>query len=435
MKIDNDPMLESDHLEELLETPAPSPPVVVVQYRNRGVPSWIFVPVVVLIPLAFVFYHRMFVEPNRVRAAQDRALLLRQIEADRANQPLVRENGASTTVLPKPDPVTSAAGTPVADETKAVSDPSKSGAEVASLPAQSQATRVGTASPNPPGIIGQSGPIPSLRPVSDNRSPFEPPISTDGIGSTANVGNAGKTSSTPTGDLTGSAAQGAIQGQLPAGKSDIGRSDPAGDPGPGAQVAVGDGRIGPQALPPLPTREEARREIEEEANKREAAIMAQLENKNSDLRSKWLEEQLKFRQELAEVVHSKGIQSGPDIATLDKRYGYQGDPVLYQVAYQKWRLAKKSEKAKVDDARLHELPESAIFEFMCASLHTTIGTRGGPRDENEVRVRAAKLLLKYPLVTASPDRRPEKGRGVGRLALAKKNCLDPAVNGYCVGWS
>ena len=105
MKIENDPMLETDQLEQLLETPAPAPPVVVVQYRNRGVPSWLFFPMIFLIPLAaIVFYHRTVVERYRVQAAQDRSLILRKMEAERALQPLVRESGPSTAVLPTPNP-------------------------------------------------------------------------------------------------------------------------------------------------------------------------------------------------------------------------------------------------------------------------------------------------------------------------------------------
>ena len=431
MKIEDDLMLETEQLEQLLETPAPAPPVVVVQYRNRGIPPWLFFVVIFLIPLAaIVLYHRLVVVPDRIQAARDRSSILRKIEADRALLPMVRETGASKTVLPVPNPATAVPGTGddsgsavsltaaamarVADGTtpESVSNLPKSGADLASLPGSSQTSRVGATSPYPAGITG--------------------------IGSTPNVGEAEKTIPAPSGDLANKSVQGPIREHQPVHSPDQprnnaaaptsaelaairapGEENRAGAPDPGAEVAGRDGRIGPQPLPPLPSREEAQRQIEEEAARREAAIVAQIENRNSDLRSKWLEEQLKFREELAEVVRSKGNQAGPDIANLDKRFGYQGDPVIYQRAYQNWRLSKKGMQAKVDFVRSLELPETAILEFMCSSLHSTIGTRLGPRNENEVRVRAAKQLLKYDLVPAGPARRADTGAGAGISPASK----------------
>ena len=449
MKSEDDPMLETDQLDELLETPAPTPPVVLVQYRNRGVPSWVLFPLIVLIPLAFVFYHRMFVERYRVQAAQDRSLILKKIEADRANQPLlVRETGPSSTVLPTPLAVTAVSGagdaagtsvspsataiTPIVNETKAasVSNPPKSAAESANLPAPSPAGGLAFAPPNSRGIFGQSGPMPDLKPVSDITGPVKSPFETDGAASTAEVGKTEKTLPAPTGNLADKSVQGAILRQQPGGTPETRQKDPAAPPSeataatirppgeelrldapdPGGPVAS---RVGPKPLPPLPTVEESKRQIEEEAARREAEIIAQVENRNADLKSKWLEEQTKFREELAEVIRSKGMRAGPDIANLDKRYAYQGDPRRAEQAYQMWRLMRTGERAKVHKLRDLELPETKILEFMCSSLHGTIGTRKGPRDENEVRVRAAKQLLKYPLVAASPSPRPQSGAGAG----------------------
>jgi hypothetical protein len=459
MNSDNDAMLESDQLEELLETPAPSPPVVVVQYRNRGVPPWMFFAIVIVILAGFGLYHKLVVERNRVRDAQERSLILRKMEADRAAQPLlVRETGASSTVLPSPIPgVGDASGSSVSipagaivpgvEETKAAfaSNASNWGLESTGLTAPSQAGGLGSAAPTPPAVIGQSGPMPNLRPVSNNAGPAKPPAPTDGIASTADVGQAKKTLPAPTEGLADKSVEGAIRGQQPAGTPDDGRGDPAapstvalagaisppgaerrvGAPEPGAPVADREATIGPKPLPPLPTMEETKRQIEEEAARRKAEIIAQVENRNADLKSRWLEEQLKFREELTEVIRSKGMRAGPDIANLDQRYAYQGDPVKAQTAYQMWRLMPTSEKAKVHKLRSLELPETKILEFMCASLDGTIGSRGGPRDQNEVRVRAAIQLLKYPLRKANPGPSPESGAGVGPSAARKTIVSSP----------
>src|SRR5271166_6414084 len=59
--------LETDHLEEVIETPPPAQPVVVIQYRTRGVPWYLVVPALVLVPLgAVAFYHRVSARSQRL---------------------------------------------------------------------------------------------------------------------------------------------------------------------------------------------------------------------------------------------------------------------------------------------------------------------------------------------------------------------------------
>ena len=76
MKSDPDLTLETDRLEQLLETPRNAQSVVVVEYRNRGVPTWIFFPLIFMVPLgAIIVYHRTVTERYRVEAAQTRQSL------------------------------------------------------------------------------------------------------------------------------------------------------------------------------------------------------------------------------------------------------------------------------------------------------------------------------------------------------------------------
>jgi hypothetical protein len=175
----------------------------------------------------------------------------------------------------------------------------------------------------------------------------------------------------------------------------------------------------------LPTKEETQRQIEEEAAKLDAENAARLEGRDDDLRSRRFEEQLKFRQELREVLQAKGNLAGPDIANLDKRYGYEGDRDTVLRAYQKWHFVRGGEQEKVDYVRSLDLPETVILEFMCATIHATIGQRNGPRDGNEVRVRAARRLLKYPLPKPSGGPRPVSGAGVGASSKPKSVVSTP----------
>ena len=48
-KADADLTLENEKLDQYLDAADPAPPVVVVQYRNRGIPSWVVFPLVALI--------------------------------------------------------------------------------------------------------------------------------------------------------------------------------------------------------------------------------------------------------------------------------------------------------------------------------------------------------------------------------------------------
>ncbi len=79
--------LETDHLEEFIESPPPAQPVVVIQYRTRGAPWYLVLPLLVLVPLgAVAVYHRIssrshrtFVPPPSVdqstrQAAESRAV-------------------------------------------------------------------------------------------------------------------------------------------------------------------------------------------------------------------------------------------------------------------------------------------------------------------------------------------------------------------------
>ena len=68
-----DVSLEADRLEELLEAPVASPPVVMIEYRNRGVPWWLLGPVLVLVPAsvgAIFYYQHSVVERYRAKAAK-----------------------------------------------------------------------------------------------------------------------------------------------------------------------------------------------------------------------------------------------------------------------------------------------------------------------------------------------------------------------------
>ncbi len=153
------------------------------------------------------------------------------------------------------------------------------------------------------------------------------------------------------------------------------------------------------------------------------------------IRARRLDEQLKFRDELRELLKEKGNQAGPDIAKLKQRYDYDVDPVKWDQAYDTWRFSRMmTVRDKVKYIRSLDLPETTILELMCSSIHPTIGTRHGPRDTNEVWVRAAEQLLRFELPRApAAATHSESGAGSGDRTHAEDGCLDPPIK-RASGW-
>jgi len=58
---------------------------------------------------------------------------------------------------------------------------------------------------------------------------------------------------------------------------------------------------------------------------------------------------------------------------------------------------------KVRLTRVIDLPEAAILTFLSDEIDRQLGTRDGPRNRNEVRIRAAKKLMEFELpATVAP---------------------------------
>jgi hypothetical protein len=114
--------LENEQLEEYLEKVPPAPPVVVVQYRNRGIPSWVFVSLILVVPTsAIVIYHRMVIDKYRVETAEARRVLESLTDAPRASVPAgTEEKRVSVTLDSTPAP-------PVVSSQPVTAAPSQSG--------------------------------------------------------------------------------------------------------------------------------------------------------------------------------------------------------------------------------------------------------------------------------------------------------------------
>jgi hypothetical protein len=162
----------------------------------------------------------------------------------------------------------------------------------------------------------------------------------------------------------------------------------------------------------LASREEILRDIQREADEK-GARRDEIERIKpqagamlfSELLAKVQEERMPFRNELRQLLAQWGDSAGRAIDELCDNYGREPLPEVRR-AYSRARRTsstRMSRQATVDLLRSIGLPEPAILDYLAHDLHKHINTRGGPRDEDEVRVRAARLLLSLPLPTS---RRP-----------------------------
>jgi hypothetical protein len=191
------------------------------------------------------------------------------------------------------------------------------------------------------------------------------------------------------------------------------------------ELASREERSPPQ--PRLPTKEEAERQIREEAEKLRADRLAQVENRIATQRSQRIADQLKFREELREVVNSFGNRAGPEIDKLAKHYAGDINPVNWAKAHQKWRFERGlTQWAKVKYIRELELPEVVILDFLSDDMHALVKKRNGPRNESEVRVRAASQLLNYPF--PGTDTTSNDG-GAGRDTQSARTQASSSING------
>jgi hypothetical protein len=429
MMSDTGRSLEVDGLDRALEPTPSAPPVVVVQYRDRGVPLWLLIPLVIIVPMsAILVYHRWVVVSYRAQAELARQALESQIEQGQPDvpkpvaskpsdplalnsQPFVSESAKSVAATTPTTPIGSQTLATAGAVAKWVESASQkpgpaqpkagSGSDAVdgllSMPAVDKSAGVAVGNTTrPPAKSILEDPIITLRQPGKATAPLD----------VAKRSTAGETASKKgKGPFENSRGESAPKpGELAA--------EPAGDiPGTSGTGAVVDVKV-----EPLPTKEESLRQIEEEAEKKQAEIDGLEANKQAEFRSMRQSERLKFRDELRQVLQSFGNSAGPEIDKLAKRYGYDMERVKLTRALNTWKFAGKSTQAKVRFTRSLDLPETAILHFLIAELTMKIGSREGPRDQNEVRIRAAKMLLSFELpaedaTTATPVQpvRPNPG--------------------------
>ncbi len=129
-----------------------------------------------------------------------------------------------------------------------------------------------------------------------------------------------------------------------------------------------------------------------------------------------------FHEDLRQILMVRGEEAGKDILSLCESYGRTTRPEIERAVNRALddlaRAARR--RSKVEMMRFFGWPEPRILDYLVGELDWTVNSRGGPRDSNAARVRAARLLLTMPIkppsrgssATATPSR--PAGRAASR---------------------
>ncbi len=407
-----DTSLDNDRLEQLLDVPETAQPIVMIEYRNRGVPWWLLVTLVVVVPLVAVLVYQQVVVERYAAAASKAHYLAQVLETERT----VAEKSGMESVPVEPAAASAApAAASVVISAQAVPEPK---AQPPASPVSPGSASEAKPKPEPaapegagePALAGAGDP-----PVSRVRSIF--PIQPDGAANAADPKGVGAGS-------TGLAAEtqdstmfeepigaGPARPQPPGSVADSGPGE-SGPTDKGKKVPVAPDRAAgsvdatsrPQPVPPiepLPTAEETHRQLAEESAKIGAERAEEQLALSDRMRVRRYEDRVRFHNELRQILATDLKNAGTEIDDLVRRDRGDFDQKTLAKARGIWRNGRLKLPVRVSQIRLLDIPESDILNFMSDNLYARMRAPGGPRDGNEVRVRAARLLLSCELSGAT----------------------------------
>ena len=320
---------------------APGAPLIVIEYRHRGLSWTLLVPLLLITCTgAVLIYHRVVAEKYRREAAHARA----DYESLRA-----QEQAAARPVVVPPSVPLAENSTPLLTTAKSTPTPTL---EPAPPP---------KAAPTPKPVVIVMTPTPE--------SVAAPPVAAPPTEKAKPLSPMGK----------------AIARDLELATANP-PPEPPKDPAPKPTLDT--------EPPPLPTKEENLRQIQAESEELKAKIVQGWQDRAVSARETFLAEQLRFRDEIRQALRSDPKTTGSEIDSLAKRYHHGVDPRLQGMAHVIWE-SRLSTKDRITRIRALALPETVILNLLSDDLHRLVHTRNGPRDENEVRTRAARILLSH----------------------------------------
>jgi hypothetical protein len=412
----------ADAPAEVEPPPTQAAPVVVVQYRNRGLPPILLFPATLILSLGmFASYHVLFVTPRqRELQEQARAAAL-----------------AASSAVP-----------PAAPKVDVEPDEPFPGANALSLDGQ----------PFFPGFDPSSGVVPvpdAARIVAKPVAPPEPAgKEQEPAGEPAVVKAvaapvvAGGSAPSPFNELNGGPARlpgdvaeapAAREAPAPAAPGDAeAKAEPprevAMSPPPDVPKDVADAPAVDDR--PTPTPEEMQRALEAEVEARRAVREEQARMKQqaraqveAEAQDRVESERSLFRDELKRIVSAGGPTAGQEIDELCDKYGrtYGGELKAQVLGVISRYHGKVARDVEVRLLRSLGVPEAGILDYLAQMIHRTkMNKRNGAHDPDGVRVLAARLLLRMPLLS-------NPAVGVGAPASPARRRQAPAARGAIAG--
>ncbi len=381
-------------------------PVVVIQYRNRGIPPFLMFPIALFLSLGmFTAYHYLFIRPknNELRMAAMRAASVAGSSGDLAGKTGTQDDAILQASTPNPIGVLPL---PLTLE----SQPLPPGFQ---LPPPN----IKDASPVTPAVEVKPPVAVVLKPESAKDESANPaggalPEAVVDQPATSLVAEPAKPSSPPL----------AIGFARPSDQPDGAAANaPTENAAPGAELARGPEPTTPAEAadtvdvvqdPPQPSREEMIQALQDEASAKGEQQDELLRRKGeargrveAEAQVRVESERVAFRRTLHEIVTAGGEDAGRQIDQLCNQFGRNySDEIRNQVTGYLSRVhGKISRESEVRFLRTLGVPEAGILDFLANGVNMSINSRNGPRSPDEVRVVAAKQLLRSKLTTSSAD--------------------------------
>ena len=375
-------LLESDRIEDVLQDEAApqdestAAPVVVVQAATRARPWLLIGATIAAVGLGSAYtYHRHEIERLNAEAEIARRDYLRAVEQTRAAEnerqlkaaPPSAESPAVPEPPPTPEPPPVAVAVSTAPPSPSTPNPTPE------TPKPEPKTAPGAA--DPPGAT--VGPVEEVATIA--RVPVLDP--SEGPPAFAPFGDPIEGRTIARGPLDREAA--------PASASPVDLV-PQPDPSANAEPAGAS-----PAVEPLPTAEETERRIRAEAaaiGREKAQKVEQQREALMDLRD---DERRQFIDELRTILREQGGQAGPEIERLSNRSGRSDDPRLKMRARVVIMETRASQHTKVRKLRELGVPEAVILDYLANAMEHNLKGRRGPKNRNEIWVRAGEMLVRY----------------------------------------
>jgi hypothetical protein len=385
--LETDPLVPDEDLES--EPSAPAPPVVMIQYRNRGISPVLLFPTTLILSLGmFAAYHYLFVAP-RQRELQDQA------RAQAAS--LAATNAPENSAPKEPEQPPTALSLD--------SQPLPPGFQISppTFIKDVDATRV-VAKP-----VGEAESGPAVWDELNGESE-QPPVAKSDVPAAA----APSPATEPRKATGPSLAMGFIKpsdppkieppkeialGPVPATPKEVVKPDDV-------KAAAAPAPV--ETPPPTPTPEEMQRSLVAEAQAKrieqdeQARIKdlarIQVENEAQD---RVENERALFREELKRIITAGGSTAGQEIDELCDKFGrtYSSDLKAQVLGLLSRYHGKVSRDIEVRMLRSLGMPEPGILDYLANSIDRSRNSRNGPHSSDAVRVTAAKQLLRTKLLS------------------------------------